>query len=140
MRAMWLMLQQPEPSDYVIATGETHSVRELVDCAFSYLGLEYQRYVRSDPALVRGRAELHHLVGNAEEGAAGVGWRPSVSFGELVELLVVADANALAAARPVTDEAPTLSVVVPVFNLAESIDTSLGDPRSCRGGIDAALR
>jgi GDPmannose 4,6-dehydratase len=97
VRAMWLMLQQPEPSDYVIATGETHSVRELADCAFSHLGLDYRQYVRSDEALLRGRAELHHLVGNAQKAHDVLGWRPSVSFAELVELLVDADAEALAA-------------------------------------------
>lgn len=100
VRAMWLMLQQPEPSDFVIATGETHSVRELVDSAFSRLGLDYREYVRTDPALVRGRAELHHLVGNAARAQQVLGWRPSVSFTELVELLVVADAEALASNSP----------------------------------------
>ena len=64
VRAMWLMLQQSEPDDYVIASGESHSVRQLVECAFEHVGLEWQRHVRVDPALTRGPAELHRLVGN----------------------------------------------------------------------------
>src|SRR4051812_22191200 len=62
VRAMWLMVQQPEPDDYVVATGETHSVRELVDCAFSHVGLDWQGHVQVDESLLRGKAELHDLV------------------------------------------------------------------------------
>ncbi len=64
VRAMWLMLQQDEPDDYVVATGESHSVQDLVERAFAHVGLEWRDYVRSDPALRRGTAELHHLVGD----------------------------------------------------------------------------
>src|SRR5438067_5300942 len=64
VRAMWLMLQQSEAEDYVVASGESHSVRELVECAFDHVGLDWQQYVRVDPSLQRGQAELHRLVGD----------------------------------------------------------------------------
>src|SRR5207247_3559060 len=67
VRAMWLMLQQDQPEDYVIASGEDHSVRELVECAFGHAGLDWQAHVRVDPALERGGAEPHRLLGNAAE-------------------------------------------------------------------------
>jgi GDPmannose 4,6-dehydratase len=95
VRAMWLMLQQEEPDDYVIATGVTHSVRDLVDAAFRHVGLEWREYVRTDPALQRGRAELHNLVGNAAKARRELGWEPSVDFDELVRLLVDADLERL---------------------------------------------
>jgi GDPmannose 4,6-dehydratase len=96
VRAMWLMLQRPEPADYVIATGESHSVRELVDCAFAHVGLDYRDYVRSDPELVRGRAELHDLVGDATKARSELGWAPTLSFAQLIACLVDADVRALA--------------------------------------------
>jgi GDPmannose 4,6-dehydratase len=95
VRAMWLMLQQDVPDDYVIATGVTHSVRELVDAAFGHVGLDWRECVRTDPALQRGRAELHNLVGNAAKAQDRLGWEPSVDFGELVRLLVDADLELL---------------------------------------------
>jgi GDPmannose 4,6-dehydratase len=88
VRAMWLMLQQDAPSDYVIATGQLHSVRELVDSAFAHVGLDPRQHVRTDAALVRGQAELHKLVGDASKARAQLGWEPSVSFDDLVALLV----------------------------------------------------
>jgi GDPmannose 4,6-dehydratase len=91
VQAMWLMLQQPEAGDYVIATGEARSVRELVEVAFEHVGLDYRAYVRTDPALMRGRAELHHLVGDASRARAQLGWSPTVTFRELMALLVAAD-------------------------------------------------
>jgi GDPmannose 4,6-dehydratase len=91
VRAMHLMLQQNEPDDYVVASGESHSVRELVQVAFEHVGLDWQDHVRVDPALERGRAELHHLVGDATKARERLGWSPAIGFTELVHLLVDAD-------------------------------------------------
>src|SRR5204863_2553661 len=93
--AMWLMLQQDEPSDYVVATGVPHSVRQLVNCAFGHLGLDAERYVRRDERFVR-PAELVNLVGDASKARELLGWRPSVSFDELVQVMVDADLELLA--------------------------------------------
>jgi GDPmannose 4,6-dehydratase len=92
VEAMRLMLQQDEPGDYVIATGELHSVRELVEVAFSHVGLDWRDHVRVDESLKRGQAELHHLVGDASKAREQLGWKPSVTFEELVALLVDAAA------------------------------------------------
>ena len=91
VRAMWLMLQHDEPGDYVVATGVSHSVEELVACAFRTVGLEWRDHVRSDPSLFRGAAELHDLVGDASKARRVLGWQPEVSFEQLVELMVEAD-------------------------------------------------
>jgi len=91
VRAMWLMLQQEEADDYVIATGVAHSVRELVEVAFGHVGLDWQAHVRADPALSRGRAELHNLVGDPSKARERLGWEPSVGFEELVGRLVEAE-------------------------------------------------
>ncbi len=91
VRAMWLMLQQDKPDDYVIASGTSHSVRELVQCAFAYVGLDWQEYVRVDPELQRGPAELHRLVGDASRARGRLGWQPEVDFTNLVHLLVDTD-------------------------------------------------
>jgi GDPmannose 4,6-dehydratase len=88
VEAMWLMLQQDAPDDYVIASGELHSVRELVDLAFSHVGLDWREHVRVDDALKRGTAELHHLVGDFSKARERLGWEPRVRFDELVPLLV----------------------------------------------------
>jgi GDPmannose 4,6-dehydratase len=96
VRAMWLMLRQDEPSDYIVATGNTHTVEELVEIAFSHLGLEWRDHVEQDERLRRGRAALHHLVGDASRARETLGWTPSLSFRELVELLVDAEVAALA--------------------------------------------
>jgi len=88
VEAMWLMVQQPEPDDYVVATGELHSVRDLVEAAFAHLGLDWRAHVRHDPALERGRAELHRLAGDPAKAEQRLGWRPRVGFAELVHLLV----------------------------------------------------
>ncbi len=90
VRAMWLMLQQDEPEDYVIATGETHSVRELCEIAFGYLGLDYRDFVVQDPRYFR-PAEVDLLVGDASKAQAKLGWTPTVSFEELVKIMVDAD-------------------------------------------------
>ena len=95
VRAMWLMLQQEAPDDYVVASGQDHSVRELVQCAFLHVGLSWERYVRVDPALERGAAELHWLVGNPAKAHTQLGWRPEVDFTQLVHLLVDADLERL---------------------------------------------
>jgi GDPmannose 4,6-dehydratase len=94
VRAMWLMLQQETPDDFVIATGETHSVRQLCEAAFSHVGLDYERHVRTDPALVR-PAEVDLLVGDASKARRELGWEPTVSFDELVAQMVDADVERL---------------------------------------------
>jgi GDPmannose 4,6-dehydratase len=88
VRAMWLMLQQDTPGDYVIGTGELHSVQELVELAFAHAGLDWHEHVRIDDRLKRGQAELHRLVGDASKARTQLGWRPSVTFEDLVALLV----------------------------------------------------
>jgi GDPmannose 4,6-dehydratase len=90
VEAMRLMLRQDEPGDYVVATGELHSVRELVEIAFGHVGLDWRDHVRVDESLKRGPAELHRLVGDASKARELLGWRPTVSFEELVILLVEA--------------------------------------------------
>ncbi len=91
VRAMWLMLQQDEPEDYVIATGELHTVEELVQCAFDHVGLDWREYVHIDESLKRGKAELHDLVGDPGKARSRLGWEPEVRFEELVALLVDAE-------------------------------------------------
>ena len=91
VRAMWLMLQHDEPGDYVVATGVSHSVEELVACAFDAVGLDWRDHVRSDPTLFRGTAELRDLVGDATKARRVLGWQPEVSFDELLRLMVEAD-------------------------------------------------
>jgi GDPmannose 4,6-dehydratase len=94
VRAMWLMLQQDQADDYVIATGVSHSVRDLVEIAFARAGLDWQGYVRTDPALLR-PAEVDHLIGDASKARKVLGWEPSVSFKQLVEMMVDADLERL---------------------------------------------
>jgi GDPmannose 4,6-dehydratase len=95
VRAMWLMLQQDEPDDYVVATGISHSVRELVEIAFAHVGLDWQRFVRTDPSLLR-PAEVDHLIGDASKARKKLGWTPSVDFVGLVRMMVDADLERLA--------------------------------------------
>jgi GDPmannose 4,6-dehydratase len=90
VEAMWLMLQRPDPRDYVIATGVEHSVRDFVQAAFEHVGLEPDPHVVIDPSLMR-PAEVDHLVGDASSARAELGWEPRVSFAELVTLMVDAD-------------------------------------------------
>jgi GDPmannose 4,6-dehydratase len=101
VEAMWLMLQQAEPEDFVIATGQENSVREFADIAFEHVGLDPEQYVKSDPEFLR-PAEVDHLVGDATNAREKLGWQPRVSFRELVELMVDADVERLtvAANRP----------------------------------------
>ncbi|HEY1368040.1 MAG TPA: GDP-mannose 4,6-dehydratase [Gaiellaceae bacterium] len=96
VRAMWLMLRNEPPADYVVATGELHSVRELVELAFAHVGLDWSEYVRIDSSLRRGRAELHGLVGDASRARRELGWEPQVGFEELVRMLVTAQLERLA--------------------------------------------
>ena len=97
VRAMWLMLQQDAADDYVIATGRSHSVRELVEIAFSHAGLDWREHVRTDPALLR-PAEVDHLIGNPAKAEQELGWRPSVDFAGLVRMMVDADLERLSGA------------------------------------------
>jgi len=90
VRAMWLMLQQPEADDYVIATGESHSVRELVEVAFSHVGLDWAKYVKLDPRFLR-PAEVEHLIGDPAKARRELGWAPAVDFRGLVTMMVDAD-------------------------------------------------
>jgi GDPmannose 4,6-dehydratase len=83
---MWLMLQRDEPDDYVIATGELHAVHELVELAFGHVGLDWREHVRIDDSLRRG--QLYELVGDASKARERLGWQPSVTFEQLVALLV----------------------------------------------------
>ena len=92
--AMWLMLQQSEPDDYVVATGECHSVREFADAAFSYAGLDYRRYVQPDPDLYR-PAEVNLLRGDAAKARRVLGWTHRIGFEELVREMVDEDCRAL---------------------------------------------
>ncbi len=96
VRMMWLMLQQAKPDDYVIATGVAHSVRDLIEIAFARVGLDWQKYVRVDPALLR-PAEVEHLLGDASKAKTELGWTPSVDFKQLVEMMVDADLARLGA-------------------------------------------
>ena len=97
VRAMSLILRQEEPDDYVIATGVTHSVRDLVECAFGHVGLDWREHVEVEESLRRGTAELHNLVGDATKARERLGWEPSVDFRGLVHLLVDADLQRLRA-------------------------------------------
>jgi GDPmannose 4,6-dehydratase len=90
VEAMWRMLQQEQPDDYVIATGETHSVKEFLEEAFSCVGLEWQDYVKVDPKYFR-PAEVDLLLGDPSKAAQKLGWKPKVTFKELVRIMVDAD-------------------------------------------------
>jgi GDPmannose 4,6-dehydratase len=94
VRAMWMMLQQPEPDDYVIATEETHSIREMCEAAFGYQDLDWQEYVVQDPRFMR-PAEVDILIGNASKAHRQLGWEPTVSFDEMVHVMVDSDIHLL---------------------------------------------
>lgn len=94
VRAMWLMLQQDQPDDYVIATGETHTVKRLVELAFAAVDLDWQKYVVLDPAFVR-PAEVDLLIGSPAKATKQLGWKPEVTFEKLVEMMVRADLDRL---------------------------------------------
>jgi len=90
VEAMWMMIQQPEPDDYVVATGESHSVREFASAAFSHVGLNWQDYVRVDPALFR-PSEVDFLLGDPTKARQQMGWVPKTKFGDLVRMMVDAE-------------------------------------------------
>jgi GDPmannose 4,6-dehydratase len=99
VRGMWLMLQQPVAEDYVLATGQTHSVRELLEVAFSAAGLDWQKYVEIDSKLIR-PAEVDHLCGDFSKARQKLGWEPAVSFEQLVEMMVAADLKLIQSSIP----------------------------------------
>jgi GDPmannose 4,6-dehydratase len=99
VEAMWLMLQQDEPDDYVIATGEAHSVRELVEISFGHLDLDPEQYVRLDPKFLR-PAEVDHLIGDCTKAKEKLGWAPRTSFEQLVKLMVDSDMEMLRSGVP----------------------------------------
>jgi GDPmannose 4,6-dehydratase len=99
VEAMWLMLQQDQPDDYVIATGEVHSVRELVRVAFEHVGLDPEKHIRIDPRFLR-PTEVEHLIGDASKAREKLGWRPRTSFDEMIRLMVDADLELLGRGVP----------------------------------------
>jgi GDPmannose 4,6-dehydratase len=99
VRAMWLMLQQPKADDYVIATGISHSVKNLVEVAFGHADLEWRKYVRVDPALLR-PAEVDHLIGDASKATRVLGWQPNVTFEGLIHMMVDEDLRRLSQRHP----------------------------------------
>jgi GDPmannose 4,6-dehydratase len=107
VQAMWLMLQQKRPDDYVIATGISHSVRNLVEVAFAHAGLDWQKHVELDPKLIR-PAEVEHLIGDSSKARRELGWQPSVDFAGLIHMMVDADLERLAAAPSTVDRVSTL--------------------------------
>ncbi|PYX52591.1 MAG: GDP-mannose 4,6-dehydratase [Acidobacteria bacterium] len=110
VQAMWLMLQQAEPEDFVLATGKTHSIRELLEVAFGEVGLDWQKYVEVDPKFIR-PAEVDHLCGDARKAREKLGWTPKVSFEELIRMMVRSDLEALQKSERTT---PSPSAVLPV--------------------------
>ena len=108
VRAMWMMLQQDRPQDYVVATGITHSVRRLLEVAFSHVGLDYRDHVELDPTLLR-PAEVHHLRGNYSKARLELGWEPTVGFEGLVQMMVDADLARLRDGCSTPSFAPSLS-------------------------------
>ncbi len=113
VRAMWLMLQQETADDFVVGTGLEHSVRDFVQIAFNHAGLDPERYVVSDPTLLR-PAEVDRLIADPSRARSELGWEPTTSFEELVRMMVEADLNRLAAAR-------TRGATSPVSVAADSI-------------------
>jgi GDPmannose 4,6-dehydratase len=99
VRGMWLMLQQDEPDDYVLATNETHSIREFMDIAFNYVNLDWHDYVEFDSRYLR-PAEVDLLIGDSTKARQKLGWQPSVTFEELVILMVEADLEAIGLSSP----------------------------------------
>jgi GDPmannose 4,6-dehydratase len=91
VRAMWLMLRHAEPGDFVIATGVSHSVQDLLEVAFEHVGLDWRQYTRVDESLERGNAELHNVIGDASKARDQLGWAPTVTFEELISSMVDAD-------------------------------------------------
>jgi GDPmannose 4,6-dehydratase len=107
VQAMWLMLQQQRAEDYVVATGISHSVRDLVEVAFGHVGVDWRKHVTLDPSLIR-PAEVEHLIGDSTKARTQLGWQPSVDFERLVKMMVDADLERVAAAPRVLDRLSTL--------------------------------
>ncbi len=107
VKAMWLMLQQDRPDDFVIATGVSKSVRDLVEVAFSHVGLDWKKHVKLDPKLIR-PAEVEHLIGDSSKARTQLGWAPSVDFKGLITMMVDADLERVAAAPQLADRLSTL--------------------------------
>jgi GDPmannose 4,6-dehydratase len=107
VRAMWLMLQQPNATDYVIATGVSHSVRQLIEIAFGRVGLDWQKYVSVDPSLLR-PAEVEHLLGDSSKARNELNWTPQVGFSQLIEMMVDADLARLSVSRAISAERATV--------------------------------
>ena len=98
VEAMWLMMQQPAPGDYVVATGETHSIREFLDVAFGHAGLDWHKHVEIDPRYYR-PAEVDLLIGDYSKARRELGWEPKIKFADLAKLMVDADIALLKAHR-----------------------------------------
>jgi GDPmannose 4,6-dehydratase len=107
VEAMWMMLQQERADDYVIATGISHSVRDLVEVAFGHVGLDWRQHVRLDPKLIR-PAEVEHLIGDSTKARAQLGWQPQVDFTGLITMMVDADLERVASAPQAADRLSTL--------------------------------
>jgi GDPmannose 4,6-dehydratase len=107
VKAMWLMLQQAHADDYVVATGISHSVRDLVEVAFGHVGLDWEKHVRLDPKLIR-PAEVEHLIGDSSKARRQLGWEPTVDFAGLITMMVDADLERVAAAPRHDDRLSTL--------------------------------
>ena len=107
VQAMWMMLQQDRPDDFVIATGISHSVRDLVEVAFGHVGLDWRKHVKLDPKLIR-PAEVEHLIGDSTKARTQLGWSPKVDFDGLVKMMVDADLERVAAAPHHADRLSTL--------------------------------
>jgi GDPmannose 4,6-dehydratase len=107
VRAMWMMLQRDTADDFVISTGLSHSVRDLVELAFGHVGLDWHKHVRLDPALIR-PAEVEHLIGDSSKARTQLGWKPSVDFKGLVAMMVDADIERIAAAARPADRLTAL--------------------------------
>jgi len=106
VKAMWMMMQRERAEDYVIATGVSHSVRDLVELAFGHVGLDWRKHVTLDPKLIR-PAEVEHLVGDSSKARAQLGWEPTVDFAGLVKMMVDADLDRLTAAPQVAGPVST---------------------------------
>ena len=107
VKAMWLMLQQRQPDDYVVATGISHSVRDLVQVAFDHAGLDWRKHVELDPKLIR-PAEVEHLIGDSAKARAELGWAPSVDFAGLIKMMVDADLERVEVTPPSLDRLSAL--------------------------------
>jgi GDPmannose 4,6-dehydratase len=107
VHAMWLMLQQDRPDDYVVATGVSHAVRDLVQVAFDHVGLRWQDYVRLDQHLIR-PAEVEHLIGDSSKARAELGWKPTIDFAGLIGMMVDSDLERVADRPRRAERSPAL--------------------------------